>query len=868
MAGFRDSPPSAAAGQPFDLTVAALGLLVLDAIFLLLVGLSETPRVRAPEARVMLEAPAITVVEAAPEPLRGRPREVVVRIGGSEPLDPELPLPKPEPRLLALVPIREYRVEITGPPPVLRLIDGTGEAPGGGPAEADRLMATAAAIDRPDEIAASGSWSSGTDALLPSPDAAPAMTDVAVAAVFPSVVDRLEPAPTPLFAETESSAVRIPPIVGPPPPLQLVDGTGQPPGRDPALSDHLIAAVPDDLGPDETAGPAAVWHSTADALPPSAPASPLLADTGGASFRSRSDGLEPAAAPLAADAGPRGDSLDWAADSDRLAATPAELTAVADEIAMAGDWQVAADALDPASPARIGPDETAGTIGWQARADALAPAAPPVDGHDEIVAAVAWAAVADRLPQSAPARPITETGDAVIARAFDSRIDNIEIEKRADPASDELALASRAGWAADADRLIAAAPAAPDNLDELAIPPVVVAAESDLLIPSPPAAALVRDETADPRAMPAVAAADRLAPSPAQRAGDRDEIAAASLGDWTVGNDALPASAPSAPLVADETASGVERPVALADTIPAVPFRPLTAEESLFVAALDPSWELGADETVEAEAEALALASLPDPGLLRPGVAVEASSVKDLAGLFDSHDYRRFDASVPSLYLYRLPSDIASVDRADTRKALFIRTLLPLVVSVNERTLRLRARVEALVPQIEQDALINPSDVEFLTRVMEEFGLSRWDTAEMLRRLDVVPPSLALAQAAEESGWGTSRAAREDNALFGQMMFVGSTGQLKPFDDLTQTVKAYIRNLNTHRAYAEMRRHRASLRAAGKVIDGHSLASHLVRYSERGNAYIRAIQGLMDSNNFQALDQVKLREQLVETAVP
>jgi Bax protein len=152
--------------------------------------------------------------------------------------------------------------------------------------------------------------------------------------------------------------------------------------------------------------------------------------------------------------------------------------------------------------------------------------------------------------------------------------------------------------------------------------------------------------------------------------------------------------------------------------------------------------------------------------------------------------------------------------------------------------------------------------------VLQEVRLDSWDTDEVLLRLDAVPLSMALAQAAQESGWGRSRPAREDNALFGQMMFqAAARPQVQPFADLLETVQAYARNLNSHVAYAEFRRRRAALRARGDALDGHALARFIERYSERGLGYVEAIRRLMRSNNLFALDVRVLDAPLEERAL-
>ena len=115
---------------------------------------------------------------------------------------------------------------------------------------------------------------------------------------------------------------------------------------------------------------------------------------------------------------------------------------------------------------------------------------------------------------------------------------------------------------------------------------------------------------------------------------------------------------------------------------------------------------------------------------------------------------------MPALFIQRLPSDISSMPQAADRKALFLRALLPFVVATNERITRQRERLIDMLPLIEQGLPLGIDDRRFLEQVQTDFRVSRLDPEELLRRMDVVPPSLALAQAAEESGWGTSRPAR------------------------------------------------------------------------------------------------------------
>ena len=141
----------------------------------------------------------------------------------------------------------------------------------------------------------------------------------------------------------------------------------------------------------------------------------------------------------------------------------------------------------------------------------------------------------------------------------------------------------------------------------------------------------------------------------------------------------------------------------------------------------------------------------------------------------------------------------------------------------------------------------------------------------LLRRVDVVPPSLAIAQAAEESGWGTSRFAREGNSLFGQRIYrknrkglvpedreEGEVFRVRAFDHLIDGVKAYVHNLNSHFAYDHFRAARAAMRKQTSKLNGYDLAGSLIKYSERGEAYIETIRLIMRTNSLRVFDASRL----------
>ena len=245
---------------------------------------------------------------------------------------------------------------------------------------------------------------------------------------------------------------------------------------------------------------------------------------------------------------------------------------------------------------------------------------------------------------------------------------------------------------------------------------------------------------------------------------------------------------------------------------------------------------------------------------------------RKLAALnFDISDVRTGANSVPRVYLSKLPGGLKSAADVNQRKALFIKTVLPLVLRANEEIQAQRYRLQAIAAgRGNGDTLAGP-DKAFLADLFEAYDLlDSNDIDELLRRVDTLPASLALAQAAEESGWGTSRFARQGNAVFGQRTFGGTRGivplrrpdgrrfKVRAFNGLYASVRSYMRNLNTHFAYAPLRRLRARLNARGRMVRGLELANSLQRYSERGGHYVDTIRTIIRVNKLQDFDHARL----------
>lgn len=252
-----------------------------------------------------------------------------------------------------------------------------------------------------------------------------------------------------------------------------------------------------------------------------------------------------------------------------------------------------------------------------------------------------------------------------------------------------------------------------------------------------------------------------------------------------------------------------------------------------------------------------------------------------LAVGYSLKEVRQGTGDVPRLFVDQVPPDLKGMTDIDLRKSLFFRMTLPLVLRVNEEIAVERARLLDLAQRLEQGRTLGEGDRAWLKRLAVKYGLEEevgqvavggLNLAELKKRVDGIPPSLALAQAAEESGWGTSRFARQGNALFGQWTMdeeaglipaerrEGASHAVRAFPSLLHGVEAYMRNLNTHPAYRTLRDRRAVARETASRLDGHELAGTLTSYSERGQEYVETVRTIISANDLEALDHAWLGE--------
>tara|TARA_X000001036_G_scaffold435556_1_gene476993 strand:+ start:372 stop:1445 length:1074 start_codon:yes stop_codon:yes gene_type:complete len=253
-------------------------------------------------------------------------------------------------------------------------------------------------------------------------------------------------------------------------------------------------------------------------------------------------------------------------------------------------------------------------------------------------------------------------------------------------------------------------------------------------------------------------------------------------------------------------------------------------------------------------------------------VRLNASTIKQL---FEDTKYSLKDVRekklVKPVALTLLPAEIKMIENTKQRKEFFIQIILPLILQENNNIRLDRKRLFSIINKSNNTNL----EKKWLKKKYKQYGVSSSDLSTLKVRMDEIPVSLAIAQAAKETGWGTSRFAQEGNALFGQWTWSGEG--LKPkdadkdeghkvmkFNVLQASVRAYQRNLNTHSSYKNLRRVRAELRDAGKKLDSLILVKFLNEYAETGEKYVEVLTQIIKQNNLKDFDDAKLLPSSIE----
>ena len=237
--------------------------------------------------------------------------------------------------------------------------------------------------------------------------------------------------------------------------------------------------------------------------------------------------------------------------------------------------------------------------------------------------------------------------------------------------------------------------------------------------------------------------------------------------------------------------------------------------------------------------------------------------------LFKDVDYDlkkvRNEKLVKPIYFTQLPRDLNNLQSVQLKKETFIKIVLPLIVAENEKILDDREKLKI----ISEKKFTTDLEKQWLRQKLLEYKVKKGDINQLMIRMDIIPVSIALAQAAKESGWGTSRFALEGNAIFGQWTWDGQgiaplkrdgdkNHKILKFPILRASVKAYKNNLNTHKSYVKFRDKRRKLREKNLVITGLVLSDTLKNYAQTGSEYTKILNQIITQNSLTDFEPVRL----------
>ena len=253
-------------------------------------------------------------------------------------------------------------------------------------------------------------------------------------------------------------------------------------------------------------------------------------------------------------------------------------------------------------------------------------------------------------------------------------------------------------------------------------------------------------------------------------------------------------------------------------------------------------------------------------------VRLSAATIEELfkSTNYDLDDVRKKKLVKP-VTLTVLPHEIKKIENVKKRKNLFIQIILPLVIKENQNIRLERKKLFSILNKNKN----TKAEKNWIAKKLKQYGVVKNDLSTLKVRMDEVPISLVIAQAAKETGWGTSRFAQEGNALFGQWTWSGegikpaaadnnTTHKVMKFNVLQASIKAYQRNLNTHSSYKQFRSVRAELRDEGKKLDSLVLSKYLDKYAETGKEYVKILQQIIRQNQLKDFDDAKLLPSSIE----
>ncbi len=260
------------------------------------------------------------------------------------------------------------------------------------------------------------------------------------------------------------------------------------------------------------------------------------------------------------------------------------------------------------------------------------------------------------------------------------------------------------------------------------------------------------------------------------------------------------------------------------------------------------------------------------PELILPDLNLKTATVLNL---FEDVNYNlntvRYEKIVKPIYFTQFPKDLDEIQSVKLKKETFIKIVLPLIVAENEKIMEDRN----ILNKIASKKMTTDSEKQWLRQKFLEYKVKKGSVNELKIRMDIIPTSIALAQAAKESGWGTSRFALEGNAIFGQWTWNGKgiepllkdkskNHKILRFPILRASVKAYKNNLNTHKSYSKFREKRSSLREKNKKIKGLELTKTLGSYAQTGSEYTKILSQIIVQNRLMDFEPVRLANSVIK----
>jgi len=253
--------------------------------------------------------------------------------------------------------------------------------------------------------------------------------------------------------------------------------------------------------------------------------------------------------------------------------------------------------------------------------------------------------------------------------------------------------------------------------------------------------------------------------------------------------------------------------------------------------------------------------------------SIEIKTTRELINIFNEQNYSLSSENkeTSDFFLSAIPPDFKNIKDIKKKKSIFIRLMIPLIIAEQKNIRQKRVIAQIILKDVKQ--LTQPDSIAWFNRATKEYKINSKQSFleqknELMKRLDELPLTLILAQAAIESAWGTSRFAIEGNSLFGQWTFSGKNGltpknrskgkthQIKAFPSLQASIRSYLKNINRNNAYKELRDDRKRMRLKNEKLNAYKLAEGLHRYSQKGTEYVKIIHRLLNTSEFKALEHI------------